>query len=65
MARARDWLLREFGGIDILVNNAGIGAPRLLVDVELEEWERILRINQRWPWSELLITGQRNLAALN
>ncbi|MFO1069147.1 MAG: 3-oxoacyl-ACP reductase family protein [Geminicoccaceae bacterium] len=34
-----------FGGIDILVNNAGIGAPRLLVDVELEEWERILRIN--------------------
>lgn len=25
----------------------------------------ILRINQRWPWSELLTTGQRNLAALN
>jgi Transposase DDE domain group 1 len=26
---------------------------------------RILRLNKRWPWSELLATGQRNLAALN
>lgn len=26
---------------------------------------RILRINRRWPWSELITTGQRNLAALN
>ena len=26
---------------------------------------RILRLNRRWPWSELLISGQRNLAALN
>lgn len=25
----------------------------------------ILRLNKRWPWSELLATGQRNLAALN
>lgn len=35
----------HFGGLDILVNNAGIGATRLVVDIELEEWERILRIN--------------------
>jgi hypothetical protein len=26
---------------------------------------RILRLPRRWPWSDLLITGQRNLAALN
>ena len=25
----------------------------------------ILRLSRRWPWSELLTTGQRNLAALN
>jgi hypothetical protein len=25
----------------------------------------ILRLNRRWPWSELLINGQRNLPALN
>lgn len=26
---------------------------------------RILRLNRRYPWSELLTTGQRNFAALN
>jgi hypothetical protein len=26
---------------------------------------RILRLNRRWPWSDLLTNGQRNLAALN
>ncbi|AFS13008.1 Transposase, IS4 family protein [Mycobacterium intracellulare subsp. intracellulare MTCC 9506] len=26
---------------------------------------RILRLSRRWPWSELLTRGQRNLAALN
>ena len=26
---------------------------------------RILRLSRRWPWSELLTSGQRNLAALN
>jgi hypothetical protein len=26
---------------------------------------RILRLSRRWPWSELLINGQRNIAALN
>ncbi len=25
----------------------------------------ILRLSRRWPWSDLLINGQRNLAALN
>ena len=37
--------VERFGRIDILVNNAGIGAARLVVDIELEEWERIIRIN--------------------
>ena len=26
---------------------------------------RILRLNRRWPWSELLISGQRNIATFN
>ncbi|WP_308011613.1 MULTISPECIES: IS1380 family transposase [unclassified Mycobacterium] len=26
---------------------------------------RILRLSRRWPWSQLLISGQRNIAALN
>ncbi|MET0746493.1 MAG: 3-oxoacyl-ACP reductase family protein [Microvirga sp.] len=36
---------KAFGGVDILVNNAGIGSTRLVVDIGLEEWERIIRIN--------------------
>ena len=37
--------VQAFGKVDILVNNAGIGAARLVLDIELEEWERIVRIN--------------------
>ena len=36
----------EFGGpIDLLVNNAGIEAPFPLVEMPLEEWERVLAVN--------------------
>jgi 3-oxoacyl-[acyl-carrier protein] reductase len=34
-----------FGRVDILVNNAGTGSPRLVVDIALDEWERIIRVN--------------------
>ncbi|MBV9656000.1 MAG: 3-oxoacyl-ACP reductase FabG [Acetobacteraceae bacterium] len=40
-----DRAAETLGRIDILVNNAGIGATRLVLDIELEEWERIIRIN--------------------
>lgn len=35
----------RLGRVDILVNNAGIGSTELVVDISLETWERILRIN--------------------
>jgi glucose 1-dehydrogenase len=35
-----------FGGpVDVLVNNAGIEMPYLLVDMPLDDWERVLRVN--------------------
>jgi glucose 1-dehydrogenase len=40
-ARARE----ELGAIDLLVNNAGVEAPFALVDMPLEEWNRVLSIN--------------------
>ena len=36
----------EFGGpIDVLVNNAGVQAPFSLLEMPLEEWNRVLSVN--------------------
>ncbi|MCY0886989.1 MAG: 3-ketoacyl-ACP reductase [Alicyclobacillaceae bacterium] len=35
----------HLGSLDILVNNAGIGTFGSLVDMPVEEWERIVRVN--------------------
>jgi glucose 1-dehydrogenase len=34
-----------FGGLDLLVNNAGVEKPFELVDMPLEEWERVISVN--------------------
>jgi NAD(P)-dependent dehydrogenase (short-subunit alcohol dehydrogenase family) len=41
----RDAVIAEFGRADILFNNAGITSPKLLVDMQLEEWRRIADVN--------------------
>ncbi len=41
----------ELGGeIDILVNNAGVERPYPLVDMPLEEWNRVLAVNLTGPF---------------
>jgi glucose 1-dehydrogenase len=40
-ARARE----ELGGLDLLVNNAGIEKPFEVVDMPLQEWEKVLAVN--------------------
>ena len=35
----------EFGGIDLLVNNAGIEKPFELVEMPLEEWQKVIDVN--------------------
>lgn len=37
--------LREFGRIDVLVNNAGIHMAKPTINVELQEWNRIIEVN--------------------
>lgn len=34
----------QMGGVDILINNAGLGGTRLLVDMEDDEWSRVLDV---------------------
>src|ERR671928_241037 len=36
----------ELGGpVDVLVNNAGVEKPFLLVDMPLEEWNKVIAVN--------------------
>ena len=34
----------KLGGVDVLINNAGLGGTKLLVDMEDDEWSRVLDI---------------------
>ncbi len=36
----------SWGPVTVLVNNAGIASPGSVEDVSLEEWERVVAINQ-------------------
>lgn len=38
-------LLRKLGSVDILINNAGIAQFGTLLDMESEQWERIIQTN--------------------
>lgn len=38
-------LHEQLGAVDILINNAGIASFGKLVDMDPEEWERIIRVN--------------------
>jgi len=37
--------LREFGQIDILVNNAAVAGPVPVIDMTLEDWNRMIGVN--------------------
>ena len=37
--------VEALGPVDVLVNNTGVTIRRLLVDLELEEWQRLVDVN--------------------
>ena len=43
-------VVEHFGAVDILVNNAGIGQHRPIMDMGVEEWERVLSVNLKGPF---------------
>ncbi len=47
VAAAVDKVLDSFGRVDILVNNAGVTRDRLLVRMDVEDWEVVLGVNLR------------------
>lgn len=42
--------LTRFGRIDVLVNNAGVESPRPFLDISLEDYERVMRVNTTSLW---------------
>ena len=42
---AQDWVLSKFGRVDILVNNAGAATNRMIEDLTVEEWNRVMAVN--------------------
>lgn len=47
-------LIAELGGVDVLVNNAGVFQRRPLLDITVEEWDRVQQVNAR----SMLVTTQ-------
>jgi len=41
---------RQFGRIDALVNNAGVAVFKPLLDVTLEDWQRVMAVNLTGPF---------------
>ena len=42
---AADSIIASLGKVDILINNAGIASFGTLLEMDPEEWERIIRVN--------------------
>ncbi len=57
--------LKEFGRIDILVNNAGVVKPFLFLDIEEEEWDRVMAVNAKGVYQVTKAVAPHMIAARN
>lgn len=47
---AAEWIQDQHGGLDVLVNNAGILSLANIVELEEDEWDRVISVNQKGVW---------------
>jgi glucose 1-dehydrogenase len=57
-----DRVVAAYGAVDILVNNAGIVSRKSILDVPLDEWERVMRTNFSGCFNCSRIVGQHMVA---
>jgi pteridine reductase len=50
VARIREQVASSFGRLDLLVNNASLFGHRTLLEVEEEEWDRVMEVNLKGPF---------------
>ncbi|WBO60989.1 SDR family NAD(P)-dependent oxidoreductase [Acidocella sp. MX-AZ03] len=50
--QAVELAIGQFGKLDILINNAGIIINKLVMEMTLEDWDRIFAVNIRAAWGE-------------
>jgi len=56
-----DGVAERFGGIDIVVNNAGVVSHKMIEDLDLAEWHRVLDTNL----TSIFLVVQRALPAMS
>ncbi|WP_210367538.1 SDR family oxidoreductase [Bacillus sp. REN3] len=44
-------VISEHGRIDILINNAGISSEKMMQDITIEDWDKMMRINSFGPFA--------------
>ncbi|MBN1512963.1 MAG: 3-oxoacyl-[acyl-carrier-protein] reductase [Phycisphaerae bacterium] len=63
MRQLGDEVVGEFGGIDIMVNNAGITRDTLLLSMDDEQWDLVIRVNLRGVYLGTQMAGKAMLRA--
>lgn len=67
----RDWttvvedVVGRAGRLDVMVNNAGMYTGRRIVNVSLDEWERMVAVNQTGTFLSLKVAGAAMVACGN
>jgi 3alpha(or 20beta)-hydroxysteroid dehydrogenase len=60
-----DDVVARHGRLDVMVENAGIYQGRKIVNIALQEWERVLAVNQTGPFLGLQTAGRAMIAGGN